>query len=173
MRTADVRASALFSNTGITVTSATVNACGQLTLNVTVAGTAVAGASSLDVTNSDGVFGTGAGIFTVQAAVAPSVSSMTPADGATGVSVAVRPTVTFSEAMLPASITAANVRLLDDAGAAVAQAVGSPSLSTSGLTATITPAANLAEGRAYRIRVVSGTAGVLDLANRLASARSR
>ncbi len=156
---------ALFANSGITVTSTTVNACGQLTLNVTLAGNAAAGASSLDVTDPDGVFGTGVGIFSVQAAVAPTVSSTTPTDGATGASVAVKPTVTFSEAMLPSSITATNVRLLDDSGAAVAQGAGSPSLSANGLTATITPAANLTQGKTYRIQVVSGAAGVLDLAN--------
>ncbi len=158
-------ATALFSNAGITVTSTTVNACGQLTLNATVTGNAVAGVSSLDVTNSDGVYGAGVGIFTVQAAVAPTVSSTTPSDGATGVSVAVKPTVTFSEAMLPSSITATNVKLLDEAGAAVAQGAGSPSLSANGLTATVTPAANLTQGKFYKLQVVSGALGVLDLAN--------
>lgn len=158
-------ATAAFSNTGIVVNSATVNACGQLTLNITVGGAAAPGASSLDVTNPDGVYGTGTGIFTVQAAVAPSVQSTTPAAGATGVSVAVKPTVTFSEAMLPSSITATNVKLLDAQSAAVAQAAGSPSLSADGLTATITPAANLQQGATYKIQVVGGATGVLDLAN--------
>jgi hypothetical protein len=158
-------ATALFSNAGITVNSTTVNACGQLTLNVTVASGATPGASNLDVTDADGVFGTGTAIFTVVAAAAPTVSSTTPVDGATGISVAVAPTVTFSEAMLPASITAANVKLLDDTGAAVAQGAGSPSLSGNGLTATITPAANLIQGRTYKIQIVGGGSGVLDLAN--------
>jgi hypothetical protein len=158
-------ATALFSNAGITVNSTTVNACGQLTLNVTVASGATPGASNLDVTDPDGVFGTGTAIFTVVAAAAPTVSSMTPVDGATGISVAVAPTVTFSEAMLPASITSANVKLLDDTGAAVAQGAGSPSLSGNGLTATITPAANLIQGRTYKIQIVGGGSGVLDLAN--------
>ncbi len=158
-------AAAVFSNAGISVSSTTVNACGQLTVNVTVGSAAAPGASNLDVTNPDTVFGTGTGVFTVQAAVAPSVSSTTPVDGATGVSVAVKPTVVFSEAMLVASITAANVKLLRDTGAAVAQAVGSPSLSADGLTATITPAANLTQGETYKIQVVGGAAGVLDLAN--------
>jgi len=158
-------AAALFANAGITVTSTTVNGCGQLTLNVTVGSAAAPGASNLDVTDPDGVYGTGAAIFTVQAAVAPTVAATTPLDGATGASVAVKPSVTFSEAMLPSSITAANVRLLDDTGTAVAQAAGSPSLSANGLTATITPAANLTQGKIYKIQVVSGGAGVLDLAN--------
>jgi len=158
-------ATALFSNAGITVNSTTVNACGQLTVSVAVGSAATPGASNLDVTNLDGVFGTGTAIFTVQAAVAPTVASTTPLDGATGVSVAVKPTVTFSEAMLASSITAANVKLLDDTSTAVAQGAGSPSLSANGLTATITPAANLTQGKTYRIQVVGGAAGVLDLAN--------
>ena len=158
-------ATALFSNAGITVTSTTVNACGQLTLNVTVGAAATPGVSNLDVTDLDGVFGTGTALFTVQATVAPTVASTTPIDGATGISVAVNPTVTFSEAMLASSITATNVRLLDGAGAAVAQAAGSPSLSANGLIATITPAANLTQGVAYKIQVVGGGTGVKDLAN--------
>jgi hypothetical protein len=158
-------AAAAFANTGITVNSATVNACGQVTLNVTIGASATAGVTSLDVTNADGVFGTGSGIFTVQAAVAPTVASTTPADGATGVSVAVKPTVTFSEAMLATSITSATVKLLDDTGAAVPQGAGSPSLSADGLTATLTPAANLTQGKMYKIQVVGGASGVTDLGN--------
>jgi hypothetical protein len=79
--------------------------------------------------------------------------------------VAVHPTVTFSEAMLASSITAANVKLLDDTGTAVVQAAGSPALSANGLTATITPAANLTQGKTYKLQVVGGVAGVVDLGN--------
>ena len=154
---------AAFANAGITVNSTTVNSCGQLTLSITVGSGAAVGASSMDVTDADGVFGTGAALFTVQAAAAPTVASTTPTDGATGVSIAVHPTVTFSEAMLVATITATNVKLLDNTGAAVPQAAGSPSLS--GNTATITPAANLNQGETYKIQVVGGAGGVLDLAN--------
>jgi hypothetical protein len=158
-------ATAQFSNAGITVTSTTVNACGQLTLNVTVGASATPGTANLDVTGPDGVFGTGTALFTVQATVAPTVASTTPVDGATGVSIAVTPTVTFSEAMLASSITSANVRILDDTSAAVPQAAGSPALSGNGLVATITPAANLIQGRTYRIQVIGGASGVKDLGN--------
>jgi hypothetical protein len=158
-------ATVAFSNTGVTVNSVTVNACGQLTANVTVGAAAAPGASSIDVTNPDGVYNTGVGIFTIQAAVAPTVQSTTPANGATGISAAVKPTVTFSEAMLVSSITATNVKLLDGSGTPVAQGAGSPSLSSDGLTATITPAANLSQGVTYKIQVVGGGTGVLDLAN--------
>jgi hypothetical protein len=138
-------ATVAFSNTGVTVNSVTVNACGQLTANVTVGVAAAPGASSIDATNPDGVYNTGVGIFTIQAAV--------------------KPTVTFSEAMLATSITATNVKLLDGSGTPVAQGAGSPSLSSDGLTATITPAASLSQGQTYKIQVVGGGTGVLDLAN--------
>jgi hypothetical protein len=158
-------ATVAFSNAGVTVNSVTVNACGQLTANVTVGAAAAPGASSIDVTNPDGVYNTGVGIFTIQAAVAPTVQSTTPANGATGVSAAVKPTVTFSEGMLVSSITATNVKLLDGSGTPVGQAAGSPSLSSDGLTATVTPAANLSQGQTYKIQVAGGGTGVLDLGN--------
>jgi hypothetical protein len=154
-----------FGNTGITVNSVTVNSCNQITASVTVGGSATAGATNVDVTNSDQVFGSGASLFTVQAATNPTVSSTSPANGATGVTLSVHPAVTFSEAMLASSITSSTVRLLDGQGTAVAQAAGSPALSGDGLTATITPAANLNTGATYKIQVVSGASGVLDLAN--------
>lgn len=158
-------ASVQFSNAGITVNSVSVTSCSQLTANVTVGASAPVGASNIDVTNPDLVFGTGVGLFTVQAAAAPTVQSTNPTDGATGISISVQPTVTFSEAMLASSITATTVRLLDDTGAAVAQAAGSPSLSANGLTATIAPSANLQQGKTYKIQVVGGATGVKDLAN--------
>jgi hypothetical protein len=154
---------AAFTKAGITVNSTTVNACGQVTANITITGAATAGLSSIEVTNTDGVYNTGTNLFTVLAAAAPTVSSTTPTNGATGISVAVRPTVLFSEPMIPSSVTTATVRLLDDTSTPVAQAVGSPSLSSDGLTATVTPAANLIQGESYRIQVIGGASGVMDL----------
>jgi len=154
-----------FSNPGVTVNSVTVNSCTQLTVAVAVGAAAAAGATNVEVINADQVFGAGTGVLTVQAAVAPTVASTAPADGATGVAVTVKPTVTFSEAMLGSSITSATVKLLDDTGAAVAQAAGSPALSANGLTATITPAASLTAGKTYRIQVAGGATGAKDLAS--------
>jgi chitodextrinase len=118
----------------------------------------------VDAINPDMTFGTGVGLFTVEAAVAPSVVSTTPADGASGVSVAFQPTVTFSEPLDAASVTSASVRLLDSAGTPVAQAASSPSLSGDALTVTIEPAADLVQGETYRIEVIGGASGVADLA---------
>src|SRR6185295_11597424 len=94
----------------------------------------------------------------------PTVSSVSPADGATNVAVAVRPTVSFSEAMSAASVTSGAVRLLGPGGLAIAQAAGSPSLDASGTVATIIPAASLAGSTIYQIQVLGGTSGVKDAA---------
>ncbi len=153
-----------FGNTGIVVNSVTVSSCSQIVANVTVGAAATVGSTNIDVTNPNAVKGTGANLFAVQAATIPTVASTTPADGATGVATSVRPTVTFSEPMLASSITSATVKLLDGA-TAVAQAAGSPSLSADGLTATITPASSLSSGRTYKIQVVGGASGAMDLAN--------
>jgi hypothetical protein len=153
-----------FGDPNIVVNSVSVSSCSQLVANITVQNSAAAGSKNVEVVNPDSVYGVGTGVFTVQAAVAPTVSSTTPADGAIDVPVSVHPTVTFSEPMDPASITSATVRLLDPLNQAVAQAAGSPSLSADGRTATITPAAVLDSGLAFRIQAVGGTGGVQDLA---------
>lgn len=150
---------------GIIVGSASVSSCTALTVQVAVGASASIGATNVDVTNPDSVYGSGAGLLTILAATAPTVASTSPSDGATGVAVTQRPAVRFSEAMLPSSVTSSTVRLLDGTGSAVAQAAGSPALSSDGVTATIAPAADLAAGATYRIEVVGGASGVYDLAN--------
>jgi hypothetical protein len=157
-------AAVTFSTAGLTVHAITVQSCNRLTADVTIGSTAATGSSDVEVMNTDRTFGTRTGGLQIAAAVAPSVSSSTPADAATAVAVSVQPTVTFSEAMLPASVGSSTVRLLDANGAAVTQAAGSPSLSADGRTATIRPAAALAVGQTYRLQVVGGASGVLDLA---------
>jgi hypothetical protein len=159
-----------FNDPTIIVNSVNVTGCNSLVADITVGSSSPIGGKNVDVINLDNTFGTGAGVFSVDAAVAPSVASTNPADGATGVSVSVQPDVTFSEEMDPASITASTVRLLDAGSQPVTQAAGSPTLSGDGLTATITPASNLATGQTYRIQVVGGASGVKDLAgNAMAS----
>ncbi len=157
-------ASVEISGTGVTVTSVQQVSCNSITVNVDVAAGAPTGARDVTVVNPDNTFGTLAGAFTVAANAAPSVSSTSPADGATGVAETVLPTVTFSEAMDAASVTPSTVQLLDASGQAVAQAAGSPSLSADGRTATISPAVDLAWEATFRIRVAGGSSGVKDAA---------
>lgn len=152
-------------NAAVTVSSVAVQSCTQLTATFTVGANATVGATTVDVTNSDGVFGSAAGLFSVLAPTPPSVVSVTPASQTVGVPVDVNPSVTFSKAMKASTITAATVRLLDPTGAVVAQAAGSPSLSVDGKVVTIVPAANLANSRTYRFQVAGGSTGVRDLLN--------
>lgn len=153
-----------FQAAGITVNSVTVSSCTQIIANVTLGQSATVGPTRVDVTNPDLVYGSGAGLLTVQAATYPFVKSANPGHGATGIDVAVHPTVTFSEAMLPSSITPSTVHLLNPAGGTVPQATGSPSLSADGTTVTIVPVKHLAYGTNFRIEVTGGSSGVQDLA---------
>jgi hypothetical protein len=83
----------------------------------------------------------------------PGVVSVTPAQGAVGVAVNTAVTATFSMAMDPATITASTFTLAGPGGVAVAGAV-----SYNGVTATLMPAANLANGTTYTATVTSGAA---------------
>lgn len=153
-----------FGDPNMIVNSVTVSSCNEIVVDVDVTDAAGIGAKDVDVTNPDRVFGVGGGLFTVDGAVAPFVQSTVPADGGTGVSVDAHPDVIFSEPMDPATVTPSVVLLLDSANRSVPQAAGSPTLSTDGRTATIVPAASLEAGRTYRLEVLAGTGGVLDLA---------
>jgi hypothetical protein len=157
-------ATVTFSTPGLTVNAVTVQSCNRLTVDVTVGTGATVGGSNLELMNGDRTFGSYPSALTVQAAVAPMVAVTAPINGATQVPTSVQPTVTFSEAMVPSTISASTVQIVDASGTAVAQAAGSPTLSSDGRTATLRPAAVLTEGRTYRLRVVGGTSGVLDLA---------
>jgi hypothetical protein len=84
----------------------------------------------------------------------PSVVSVTPAQGAASVAVNTAMTATFSEAMNPASITAAGTfTVAAPNGVAVAGAV-----TYSGVTATFTPAVALAFGTTYTATITTGAA---------------
>ncbi|MCW5554415.1 MAG: DUF4082 domain-containing protein, partial [Verrucomicrobiae bacterium] len=86
---------------------------------------------------------------------APTVVGVTPADGATDVSVGAVVTVTFDEAMDPASLTTGTIVL----SPAVAGTVSYNALT---LTATLTPDAALANATEYTVTVVGGVSGVKD-----------
>jgi hypothetical protein len=86
---------------------------------------------------------------------APTVSFTVPANGATGVAINEKIAVTFSEAMDPSTITRATFTLMrrsneegEDEGEEVAGTVR-----YAGVTATFTPARNLAPNTAYTARV--------------------
>ncbi|MEF7616706.1 N,N-dimethylformamidase beta subunit family domain-containing protein [Aquincola sp. MAHUQ-54] len=100
--------------------------------------------------------------------VPPTVTSTSPAAGATGVATNATVSAVFSEAMDAASITAATVELRDAANALVPASVGYAAASR---TATLVPANPLVPAASYSATVKGGPGGVRDVAgNALASA---
>jgi hypothetical protein len=158
----DSSASVSFSDPKISVLSTTFVSCNQLRASISIAPDAALGSDALEVMNTDRSFGVRAGAFQVMDVTVPVVSTTAPSAGATGVTQATQPTITFSEPMDAASVTVATVRLLLPDGTAVAQAAGSPSLDTTSRTARIAPAASLQYQTTYRIQVIGGAGGVRD-----------
>lgn len=96
-------------------------------------------------------------VYTSAAAVTPAVTSVTPAAGASGVGVASPVTVTFNEAVNPATVTSAAIQLLDPTNTPVAATL---SYNPATFTVTLTPSAPLANSTAYTVSVLGG--GVKD-----------
>ncbi len=84
---------------------------------------------------------------------APTISTRTPAAGASGVSIASTVTVTFSEAIDPGSLTSASFELRNAANAVVS---GSLTYNTTTLTATLAPTTSLNAGATYTVFVRGG-----------------
>lgn len=99
-----------------------------------------------------GCGGSGGGSHTSESdTTAPTVSSTSPSGGDTDIAVNSTVTVTFSEDMDTATITAATITL-EDAGSNAVDG----SVSSSGTTATFTPDANLEFNTTYSLRVSTG-----------------
>ncbi len=81
---------------------------------------------------------------------APTVTANTPADGATGVPLAVSPTATFSRAMTVGSLTAASATVTPQGGSAVPATV---TYDATNRRVTIDPTADLAAGTDYTVRI--------------------
>jgi acyl-coenzyme A thioesterase PaaI-like protein len=95
----------------------------------------------------------------------PTVSSVTPANGATGVAPGTNVSATFSEPIAPDSVTSTSFVLRDGNGNAV-----NASVSATGSTATLQPSSNLQPSTTYTATLVSGASGIKDQAgNELAS----
>ncbi|MBL8086471.1 MAG: hypothetical protein JNM85_00175 [Chthonomonas sp.] len=80
------RLAAAISGSGVTVNSVTYTSPTSITLNVTVSGAATASARDLTITNPDGQFVTGAGVFTVTSSAnpVPVISSISPSSAIAG-----------------------------------------------------------------------------------------
>jgi hypothetical protein len=98
----------------------------------------------------------------------PAVTGITPADGATTVAAASRPSATFSEAVDSATLTPSTFTLTD--GTATVPATVSYTAATR--TASLIPAAPLRSSTSYTVTLKGGPGGVADpLGNRMASDR--
>ena len=95
----------------------------------------------------------------------PTVSSVSPVNGATAVATATTVTATFSETMNAATINASSFELRNAANTVVAATV-----SANGNAATLTPSSPLANGTTYSATVHGGSSGVKDLAGNALSA---
>jgi hypothetical protein len=99
----------------------------------------------------------------------PQIASFSPVNNSTGITTRIAPTITFNEALDPATVTAGNFQLLLESDSSVIPST--VSINGAGTVATVTPAAPpLLPGTAYRVAV--GT-GIKDVAgNALAAASS-
>jgi hypothetical protein len=101
---------------------------------------------------------------------APTITAVSPANGATNVALATTATATFSEPMTPGSITAATVTLLPAGSTTPVPAAISYATATN--MVTLTPTASLTAKLVYTFTIKGGTGGVKDAAgNALAADR--
>ncbi len=91
----------------------------------------------------------------------PSVTTVTPAEGATGVPVASDVTGTFSEAMDPSTVSGTTIRLTDSAGSAVSATVTYDAATSA---VRLDPAADLTGSGTYTATIAGGATGVKDTA---------
>lgn len=141
----------------INILSSTTQSCNQLTSLISLAGSVSLGTRNAQVRNPDASSGTLVSGFTVFATSVPTIRAASPAPGAVNVAPSVRPSVLFSERMMQSSITSTYVRLLKADGSVVPQAVGSPTLDSTGTVVVIVPAAPLGYATQYRIALTGGS----------------
>ena len=102
---------------------------------------------TVSATNAVGTGPTSTPSNAVTPAAPPTVTSVTPTAGATGVSVSVAPTATFSQAVVPSTVT---FTLQDSSGNQVAGVV---SFSSGNTVATFTPTSALTQNATYTATV--------------------
>ena len=102
----------------------------------------------VSATNANGAGPASAPSNAVTPAAAPAVTSVTPNQGTTGVSVSVAPTATFSQAVVPSTVS---FTLKDSGGNTVA---GSVTFDSTNTIATFTPGSQLAPSATYTATVL-------------------
>ena len=157
-----------------TPTAGTLASNSAFTANISTAATDVAGNALAGNTAVPPAGGAQVWWFSTSASpdlVAPTVTAISPADGAPGVCLGTVVSATFSEPIDPATLSTATFRVTD-AGVAVP---GSVSYNAASQVASFTPTAvaGFAPSRSFVVTIVSGSAGVKDLAgNALAADRA-
>jgi methionine-rich copper-binding protein CopC len=86
-------------------------------------------------------------VFESSSPSAPSVNSVTPVNGSTSNPVSTAPTATFSEAVVPSSVS---FSVTDSSGNSVA---GTTTFSSNDMVATFTPSSSLAAGATYTAKI--------------------
>ncbi|MDP4263601.1 MAG: Ig-like domain-containing protein [Bacteroidota bacterium] len=105
--------------------------------------------------------------FTTADIIPPTVSSVTPLNGATGVSVSTAVSAIFSEAMTASTISGTTFQLRNASNTLITATV---TYNATTNTATLTPSAALSSSTVYTATITGGASGVKDLAgNALAS----
>ena len=99
--------------------------------------------------------------FTVDA-TAPSITAVSPKEGATGVNAAAKVTATFSESIAPSTVNSTTFTLVKDGTTSAVAAVVTYDSTTK--TASLNPSARLEAGKSYTATVRGGPSGVKDLA---------
>lgn len=159
-------ATAAFDNPRIRIIASRVDACGRMSLDVTVAKNAPEGPTALTITNPDGGFSTQAAalrVVTEGTGDPLDVLSVTPGPGATGVDALAPVRVHFSASLDPASVSAARIKITRSGGRGIVKLADAPLIDATGTWVTLTPASPLPAGASYAIVVKGGHGGVHDL----------
>jgi Tfp pilus assembly protein PilV len=150
-------AQASFSGAGITVNSTTFVDASTLTANITIAAGAATGGRNVAVVNPDGGSGTGAGLFTVNAA--PTVTSVAP-------NTAVNNTTSVSETITGTGFqTGATVTFTGGAQAPVVSSAITVNGAKTTLTFTISVPLDAGAPTVYGVTVANPDGGVATLTN--------
>lgn len=134
--------------TGITISNTTVVSSTQITARFAIAANAPPGARNVTVTTSGGT--TNAQTFTVNL-LPPTVTSTSPANGATAVPVNRAITATFSKAMNPLTITTSTFTVTS-----ATPVIGVVTYDAASNTAIFTPLANLAANTTFTATITAG-----------------
>jgi hypothetical protein len=146
--------------------SATLQPSAALQPSTTYTATLLSGASGIKDAAGNALASDFTWSFTTVAAdtTPPTVSAVTPAGGATNVSLGTSASATFSEPISPASVTGTSFVLRNGANTVAA------TVSASGSSATLQPSAALQPSTTYTATLLSGASGIKDAAgNALAS----